>query len=418
MNHSTTWTKRLRRATRAVKVGAARLPQRARVVLAFGAVALVVFAAGYANAATKQSASGVSEAHGATTLAAAVAQAKSIVKQYAKAPTNWTAPGPAFDANTSKVRGKKVFWLEISAANPYTTNLLSYWKPVAKLLGLNVTYFDGKGDPSEFVRGINEAIAGHYNVIVNQSGPPSILPDLARAHRDGIKIVDFYIRQNGGKATIPGTTDGDVEYCLTCFGKLIADFAVADSNGHVNAVTMASPDIGITPDYLQGLQGELKRLCPATCKTKVDDVNVADWATKSPTLTSTAVADPTVNYLFALYDSLTLYMIPAVHAAGAQNRVKIVAIDGTSGPMGYLQKHDVMGEDFGESIEGNAYGLGDQIARLLSGRPPVADEGTSIGLRMFTRSNIGSVNLAAPQSAWFGNLDLLTRFSKLWGFSK
>lgn len=347
-----------------------------------------------------------------------VAGAKVLVKKYEAPQTKLQAPGPAFNANTTKVRGKRVFWLEISAANPYTTTLLSYWKPVAKILGLEVTYFDGKGDPSEFIRGINQAIAGHYDVIVNQAGPPAIFPYLAKAHKAGIKVVNFYTRENGGKANIPGTTDGDLEYCLTCFGRIIADYAIAQSNGHVNGVVLASPDIGISPDYTRGLLGELKKRCPKTCKAKVQNIVVADWQTKTPTLTSTIVSDTSVNYLFPLFDALTNYMITPIHAANAQRRVKIVTIDGNVGPMGFLKKGDVIAGDLGESISGNAWAIGDQIARLLSGQKPSAAAGPSVALRLFTRRNVGSINLSAPQDQWFGRLNLKSKFLKLWGFRK
>ena len=162
-------------------------------------------------------------------------------------------------------------------------------------------------------------------------------------------------------------------------------------------------------------KAEFKRLCPSTCKTKIDNLVVADWATKLPLLTQSAVADPNVNVLFPLFDGEVSYVVPAVHAANAQDRVKVVSFNATSGVMKYLAQRDVLVADVGDPLQWVGYQFADQALRLLLHVPTANPLKESAPIRLFTPANFSSATLSKPEWQWYGTTDFRAKFRQLWG---
>jgi len=66
----------------------------------------------------------------------------------------------------------------------------------------------------------------------------------------------------------------------------------------------------------------------------------------------------------------------------------------------------------GEVPPAEGWALADQFIRVVTGSKPLDD--TKVGLRMFTAQNIGSIDLSAPESTWYG-VDYESGYKKLWG---
>jgi ABC-type sugar transport system substrate-binding protein len=146
---------------------------------------------------------------------------------------------------------------------------------------------------------------------------------------------------------------------------------------------------------------------------QVRDVPVARWTSDLPTLTGTLVRDRNLKYLLPLYDGMVLNMLPAVHIANAENRVKIVSFNALPAILTSLKKRDVVAGDVGTSGQQLGWAMADQVLRILTKRKPVRD--VRLPVRLFTRRNIGSINLKGSQASWYGSLDFKKAYKKLWG---
>src|SRR6201999_2503256 len=84
-----------------------------------------------------------------------VAQAKKDVERYAGPQTKWEGPtsAPKPDA------GKSIVFLSGDEQNDISHLYGVYMKEAAAKLGWNVTVIDGKGSPTSWLAGLNQAIA-------------------------------------------------------------------------------------------------------------------------------------------------------------------------------------------------------------------------------------------------------------------
>jgi ABC-type sugar transport system substrate-binding protein len=113
---------------------------------------------------------------------------------------------------------------------------------------------------------------------------------------------------------------------------------------------------------------------------------------------------------------MVLNMLPAVHAANAQDRVKIVSFNALPAILTSLGKGDVVAADVGASGQQLGWALADQVLRVLTHHRPVLN--VQLPIRLFDGTNVGSINLNAPQQTWYGNVDFAAAYQKLWGLKK
>ena len=350
---------------------------------------------------------------GSTTSGNSVAEAKQLVKQAESQNATFEPPGPGFDA--SKARGKTAWWITILGI-PFVTPILQGIKEGFDSVGAKVVAFDGKAQVAEYSRGIQQAIGQNADLIFVASLEGSLFKaDFDKAKSLGIPVVMYENHDPGGVGSDepPGVV-AETNQCHQCAGKIMADFAIADSGGKGHMVVFWSADIpGIGQPQVDGITNEFKRLCPG-CQVTVKDVPIAQWQTLLPTLTqSTLTSDPSVNYLLPLYDGMVLYMLPAVHAANAQKRVKIVSFNVTPAVMQAMAKSDVVAADCGTDPIRLGWACADQLLRVMSGVQPVPD--IKLPIKLFTRDNVGGLDLSNISPAWFGPVDYRSEYKKLWG---
>jgi ribose transport system substrate-binding protein len=150
----------------------------------------------------------------------------------------------------------------------------------------------------------------------------------------------------------------------------------------------------------------------------VQNVLIPDWPTKLSTTTRSLItANPNLNYILPLYDGMTIYMDPAIEGIlSAKTRVKVASFNATPVVMqDGLGKTSPLAADVGGPNQWYGVALADQTLRILAGQPAVANE--NVPLRLFTRGNIGTINLKQDESTWYGSVNPITVYHKLWGLS-
>ena len=385
-------------------------PRTAFILAALAATGIAIGLATTAGATSSQRARAGGDA---AVVPKGVAEAKRIVAQ-AKKFSVWVAPGPKFNARAAS--GKTAYFVANNLAVPFNATVLAGVNSALTQAGVKVIALDNKGQISETVRLIEQGIAQHVDLMILPSTPAQLLAaPLRDAKAAGIQVIQRF----SSDSRLPNAAERDlgvsaiVSYCFKCAGKLQADFAIADSNGKVNAMVYWDSDVGTGQPQIDGIRDELARLCPKTCHATFKDLPISQWAQQIPTLTQTDVANRSFNYYMPVYDGMVDYMLPGIHAANAQNRVRIVTINGDKAQMVEMKNHDVVYANIGTPIEYAGWAMADQALRLMTGNRPVAN--AKIAFRLFDRTNIP--NLDNPERTWY-HVNFKLAYKKLWGLSR
>jgi ribose transport system substrate-binding protein len=394
----------------------------ARLIALLGVAATMVAlaACGSSSSSTSSASSASSAATSASTASSSSGaagscqnQATALVNQY-KAPSGWDSPGPAF--STSGIKGKTIYWISLNADIPFTQDVFAGFKEAASAAGVKYVFFNGAGSASTESRGIEEAISAHADLIMIQSFPVSQV-SVAVKHANAAKIpVVEFADTNAGAPPDPGV-QAEVSYNYTLAGSLMAADAIRISNCKVKGVTFTSYDEAVAPEGVSGIKTTLAKYCPSTCSTTVENALIADWSTRLPGLAQTAAENPSVNWMFPLYDGETLFVDPAIAQANAATRVKVASYNATKGIVNELAKStSPLWVDVGSPLEWTGWAIADQSYRVLAKAQLSKDE--NIPLRIFDKDNIKSIDLSQPESSWYGGAtDFKAEYMKLWGVS-
>jgi ribose transport system substrate-binding protein len=344
-----------------------------------------------------------------------VAGARRQIEAFRRIPT-FVAPGAAFDA-ADRVRGKSIFEIPITSEVPFISAVERGMREAAAQVGAKLVVYPNQGQASQWAQGVRTAIARHASAITLLAQDPALLgPTIAQAQRAHIPVI--VLRTSGEGEPCPTDPHGHV-YGTTCVpgpfeqaGRLEADWVIQAKGGPADVLVILSSDARSTVPLMRGLRSEFARRCPG-CRLRTVDVPIPMWSTRIRTeVESALVRDPGLDYVIPIYDSMSQYVVPAVHASGGHGRVKIAAFNGTPFVLGTLQRGDVVEMDAGENLAWVGWAAMDQAFRVIAARRPVASEHTP--LRVFDAGNVGEAGHPPRFDAGYGNA-YVTGYRKLWG---
>jgi ribose transport system substrate-binding protein len=338
-----------------------------------------------------------------------VSGAKANLDKYRAVP-QFSAPGPAFDAN-AKAGGKTLFVIPASSQVPFVATINNHMKRIATMAGVKLTTWQNQGQPSQWVQGMNAAIAQKASAIVLLAGndPAALQPQIKAAKAKGIPTIVAHLYDE--KQPSAPNVGAVVNIPYNIAGRLIADHAIVDTNGKTDALVVTINQVKSTVPMVAGVKAEFAKYCPG-CKLKFTDVTIADIATKiQPNVQGALTADPNINYVICLYDSAEApFAEAAIRAAGRTGKVKISTFNGTPTVLKEVKNGDIVTMDVGENLEWIAYAILDQSMRLMGGLPTVKSE--HVPVRVFDKSNISQAG-SAFTSGW--GTSYVTGYQKLWG---
>jgi ribose transport system substrate-binding protein len=320
-----------------------------------------------------------------------------------KAIPTWAAPGPPVDV--SKLKDKRVFIIP-EAPNPFNENIQNTYKQIFNAMGVRWTYYANQGLISQWVAGMDEAIAQRPDLIMLSAAPdPRVLqPQLRAAKAAGIpvEVTQFY-----DQSTPPPPA------CLACAagvtalttgpynagGAAEADWIINDSRGHARVLIIMAPDVIPTPGIVSAMEREYRTYCPG-CSYKVIDVPIAQWnTTLQGQVQSALLADPSISYIDGEGDGMCASVVPAVQAVGKTGRVKVVSFNGSPFALNDVRTGS-MTMDASENTRWIGFADVDQAFRLLAGLPPV-DE--TAPLRVMDKSNVTQAGVPATNYSGYGD---------------
>lgn len=347
--------------------------------------------------------------------AADVAGAKAQIDEFRGIP-EFVPPGPAFDAVT-ELRGKTIFEIPITSEVPFVAAVERGMEQAASEVGAKLVVYPNQGQPTQWAQGIRTAISQGVDAITLLAQNPALLgPQIKQATEAGIAVIVLRTTGEGE----PCQTDADGKtYGTTCVpgpfeqaGRLEADWVIQDADGEANVLVITSNDARSTMPLMAGLNEEFRTRCPA-CELTIVDVPIPEWALRIRTeVQSALVRDPAINYVIPIYDSMSQFVLPAIRAAQAVDRVKIAAFNGTPFVLELMQDGDVVAMDAGENLSWLGWAAMDQAFRVIAGEAPVRSEHTP--LRVFDDGNVDDAGSPPRYDAGYGSA-YVEGYRKLWG---
>lgn len=335
--------------------------------------------------------------------------AKANVEAHSVLPT-FTPPGAPFDARKC-MAGKKILTIPVSSANPFTKNIATAMKAVGKELGFEVTEWENQARPTQWVQGMEFAINNKYSAIDMLGGVnPAVLgPQIAEAHKAGVEIFTSHLYDTIQKPD--PSVDQSMAIPYHKVGELLADWVTYKTGGKVNALIVGSDEIVPTPAFVKGITDRLAKVCGPQCRYTYINAPVPEWSTKiKPSVQSALIADPTINYVIPIYDSMSQFVVPAIAITGKKNTVKIATFNGTPFVIDDVQKGTVE-MDIGESIGWIARSILDGYMRKLCGLKTY-DE-LYVPFYIFDSSNAKNAGSPAGYDRGYGDQHI-AGYEKLW----
>ena len=327
-----------------------------------------------------------------------------------KAVPKFVPPGPAFDAK-ARAGGKTIFIIPASSQIPFVSTIANHIKRITAPVGVKVTIWQNQGQPSQWVQGMNAAIAqrAHSIVLLAGNDPAGLQPQIKAAKAKGIPTIVAHLYDDN-QPSAPNV-GGLVNIPYKIAGQLIADKAIVDTKGKANAIVVTINQVKSTLPMVAGIRQEFGKYCSG-CKLKFTDVTIADVATKiQPNVQAALTADPGINYVIALYDSAEVpFAAAAIRAAGRTGRVKVSTFNGTPEILKMVKQGDIVTMNVGENLEWIGFAIADQSMRIMGGLKPVKN--ARVPVRVFDKTNIGQ---AGPKFTSGWGTTYVAGYRKMWG---
>lgn len=365
-----------------------------------GIVALTL-GLGLVTAACSSSPTTSAPTTGASATSQAVAKAKAELAAYSKVPS-FVAPGPPVKAATEK--GKLIWVVMHDAFANYLVTAYQGIQAAATTAGLKTQMVNGNGVTSTMQQGVLQGIqAGAAAIILDGIDGALVTPQLEQAKAAHIPVVDVPLIS---EPNLYDAIDPNVEL----MGRLMADTAITATGGNatVGIITFNSP---IVLPQLTGLKSVLST-CSGCSIVATQDVEPTSWPTSLASTTVNMIrANPQLNVIAPMADSMLPFVVAGVKQAGAAGRVKILSGDGEPVAVQYLltPANSVIG-DPGGSVPWLGWLAVDDSLRAMMG---LSHGNETLPMRTVLPSTVAGQKTITWTSLYGDSY--ISGFKKLWG---
>ncbi|MGH3276264.1 MAG: sugar ABC transporter substrate-binding protein [Streptosporangiaceae bacterium] len=373
-----------------------------------------LLAAACGSSATSAGTSGGSGGSGSGSAASissqGVAQATALVGKYLGDPA-FVAPGPSI--NVAALKGKSILSVPANSLVPFVATVDGVMKGYAQDLGMKYTIYTNQQQLGQWVQGMNQAISTKASAIDLLSGiPPDLLKaQVQQAQAAGIPTVDTNER-DPSQPTVPYVA----AYAFAPFnlaGQLMSAWAVEQTKGKADVLVVTSNEDTSSAAVQAGITQELRTVCGG-CKESAVNVNPEDWAKSlQTTVEGKLSADPNINYILPVFDSMAQYIAPGIIAAGKSGKVHVASFNGTPSILDMIRSGDIVTMDVGENTSDVAAAGLDQIMRIMLHQPVGKEQ---INVRVLDKSNVADAGVPAVSGKGYGDA-FMTGYATTWGVS-
>lgn len=341
---------------------------------------------------------------------AGIDRAKERLAAYSQKPV-FEAPGEPFDIK-SCVAGKKMLAIPNSSANPFLKGIIDRMKAVGSDIGFEVAEWENQGQPSQWVQGFDFAVRDKFDVINLISGisPDTVEPQVKAASDAGVKVTTSHFYDPSFEPN--PLLSSSLPVGFNEIGKILANWTTVNTDGKAKIALIVSREVPPTIPLVDGFMSELKENCPDCEVVQEINVGVAEWGTKIQTsVQSTLQANPEIDVVIPIYDSMSQFVVPALRLTGKLGKVKVATFNGTPFVLDFIQQGAVS-MDIGESLDWIAYATVDANARDLCGLP--VPEKLNVPFYIFDKDNVASAGSPAQFDTGYGDA-YKSGFRTLWG---
>ncbi len=339
-----------------------------------------------------------------------VSAARALIAKYQKEPT-FVPPGPAFDAS-KLLAGKKVMIIPVTSQIPITQVITASMAKQAKRLGFKFTNWQNQGKADQWIAGINQAISQRYDVVDLLAIPPAVLkPQIDQARKAGVKVISSHFAGFGWKA--PAFIDGAVRLPYYEVGRILAAWAIVQTNGKANVLSIVANDLVSSADVIKGMKDVFRRDCRG-CELDIVDVPTVEWANKvQGEVQSGLQRNASVNYVLPIYDAMTSFVSAALRTSGKAGKIQQASFNGTPFVLQAVKKGDVQ-MDIGENEDWIARAMLDADMRAAAGLKVPANHYKAAPLYIFTKANVAKAGSPPDPARGYGST-YGRGFDRLWG---
>jgi ribose transport system substrate-binding protein len=326
-----------------------------------------------------------------------VAAAQAHIDAYSGIP-EFVAPGEPFDARAC-MAGKSIMTVPASSAIPFVKTIADHKDALAEELGFEHAQWENQGNPTQWIQGMEYAGNNGFDAISLLAGadPRFFEPQVRAAQAKGVKVVTSHL--TGLELEAPAGVDANTAIDYKTAGELMADWTIAQTGAKTNALIIVSNEALSTDSLVDGLTEAFAK-CP-DCEYEIVNVPIVDWATRiQPTVQGKLQANPGINYVIPIYDSMSTFVTPAIAISGKRDSVKVATFNGTPFVLDLIREGAVE-MNIGENLDWIAHAMLDAEMRLLCGLDPIVD--SKVPLRVFTAENISEVGNPAEASSGYGD---------------
>ncbi|MHB8619083.1 MAG: substrate-binding domain-containing protein [Chloroflexota bacterium] len=317
-----------------------------------------------------------------------------VAKREAKQ-TQWTGP----TSGPTAVPGKRIVYMSGDETNSLAKAYGDYLTAAAKAVGWSVKVIDGKGSPTGWLAGMNQAIGLHPNGIVIFADAASLQDPIKAATAQHIPVVGLHA------AATPGATQGlftNIEEDPKEIGLAEAQYAIADSGGKARAIIVFHGEYAIAQIKAEAMK---KGLAPCTGCKLLDYVNfpASEAAQRMPQLVTSWVSRYGPHfYALTVGDNDYDFAVPALSSGGvSKSGVKLIGSDGTPAAYQRIRSGNYQVATVPEPSELQGYQAIDELNRAFHGMPP---SGYVAPAYLVTKGNVdaegGKHNLFIPSNGY------------------
>ncbi|WP_017934543.1 sugar ABC transporter substrate-binding protein [Nocardioides sp. Iso805N] len=348
--------------------------------------------------------------------ASGVAYAKAQLEKYSATQDHYG--DIAAVPNVPDLNGKAVWYIPIGTSVPVLASMGDAISEALGNLGAKVHTCDGKFTPTTISECMSTAAtqkaAAVITGFVDYNMVPAAFQDLASK---GIPTLV------GGQAAPSGVSASktlgffDASPLTQQAYKLMADAAIADSNGNAQVLEVSLTDSSTTKANTEATDAEFKQYCPA-CEVTTTETTTAAIAQLGSALAAKLSANPNIKYVIIPQDAFYQAALPGLQSAGFANKVKIITAGGSTAGMQSVKAGQIA-YDMGQGVWNQGWSMADGAVRLLAGAEVQPE--TQGPIRVFTKDNAASLDLTDANyasSAWYGSDAWKQDYLTAWGAQK
>ena len=346
-----------------------------------------------------------------TDSAAVVAAAQKVIDTYKEIPSTSDLGEPI---DVASLAGKKILSLPIDSKLEFYQVGETSMKTIAEAAGLQYDTFPTDGSPTSFQQGFALAIAEKVGaIILNGPLPSTLAPQLAEAKAAGIPVVPVHNFDKGTPVNPDTPYEAFAPFELAA--RLAALYSVIDLKGEpVKALVLEASGTGPSDGMVAAIAETLATEAPAGSEIVTSlNIQVPEWSVDiQPAVQSALLANPEINAVIPIYDSMALFAIPGIDQAAADKNLGVYSFNGTPAVMKLIQDGTTMRSDAAENPDWVSYVNLDTVFRAMLGVDPIAK--VSGPLRVIDKSNVADTGTPPESGLGFGTA-FPGAYLKLWG---